>query len=74
MNTKERTYLMAGVWLAIFPSVTALSYLVEPTDWPLWVKTLVTTALTVPLITFVVVPQVKKLIAAAEDKPEIAED
>lgn len=74
MNTQERLYLMAGVWLAVFPSVTALSYALEPTDWPLWLKTLASTALTVPLITFAVVPTVKKIIAKAEDKPEIAED
>lgn len=74
MTGKERTYLMVGVWLAVFPAVTALSYAVEPTDWPLWLKTLLTTALTVPLITFVVVPLVRRLIAEAEDKPEVAED
>lgn len=71
---KERFYLMVGVWLAIYPSVTALTYLTEPAPWPLFAKTLLTTLLTVPLITFVVVPWVKKLIAKVEDKPEIAED
>lgn len=74
MTDKERTALMAGVWLAIYPTVTGLSYLLQPLDWPIWLSTLVSTSLTVPLITFVVVPRVKKLIAAVEDKPEVAED
>lgn len=74
MGTKERSWLMLGIWLALYPSVTVLTYLTEPLEWPLFVKTLATTCLTVPLITFLIVPRVKKLIAKAEDKPEIAED
>ena len=65
MFDRERVFLMIGVWLAVYPSVTALSYLTSEWDAPLFVRTFVTTILTVPLITFLVVPMVKKLINKA---------
>ena len=60
--SKERVVMMAGIWLAVYPSVTVLTYLASGTEWPTYVRTLVTTVLTVPLITFVVTPIVDKLI------------
>ena len=74
MSTREKLVYMVGVWLAVYPSVSLMSWLTQDMDWPFLVKTLVTTAFTVPLITFVVAPTVKRIMAKAEDKPELAED
>lgn len=65
---RERVFLMVGVWLAVYPSVTLLTYLTEDLDAPVFAKTFLTTILTVPFITFVVVPTVKRLIARAEEE------
>lgn len=60
--SKERVFMMVGIWLAVYPTVTGLTYLTSGTGWPTWLRTIVTTILTVPLITFVVTPLVDKLI------------
>lgn len=74
MSGRERLVYMLGVWLAVYPSITLMSWLTGGLDWPLEAKTLLTTAITVPLITFVVAPLVRKIMAKAEDKPELAGD
>ena len=59
--------LMIGVWLAVYPTVTLLTYLTSEWDTaPTYLRTFVTTLLTVPFITFAVVPTVRRLIDRAE--------
>lgn len=75
MNTREQAILNFGVWLAVYPSVLGTSYAIEAPalKLPLWLEILVSTALTVPLISYVAVPLLKTLIARAEgkDPPEL---
>ena len=53
------------VWLAIYPSITLILWLLGPTiqSLPLAVRTLVITVPLVPLMTFVVIPVVQRLLA-----------
>ena len=60
--TKERVFMMLGVWLAVYPSVLVLTHLTSETELPTYLQVLLTTILTVPLITFVVVPVVDEII------------
>ena len=60
--TKERVVMMLGIWLAVYPSVLLLTHLTSETTWPTYLRVLFTTILTVPLITFVVVPVVDEVI------------
>lgn len=68
MSRTERYLQLLGIWLAVYPSVLALSYFLDwvELDWPLWAEILISTALTVPLISFVAVPLVKLAIARLE--------
>ena len=70
MNAKEQAVLNFGVWLAVYPSVLGTSYGIDTLalDLPLWLEILVSTALTVPLISYVAVPILKTMIAKAEGK------
>ncbi|KIT15251.1 hypothetical protein jaqu_30740 [Jannaschia aquimarina] len=60
--------LMGLVWLSVYPSVTLLTYATAGLPAPTWVTTFITTILTVPTITFVVVPFAKKAIARVDPK------
>ncbi len=60
--SKERVFMMVGIWLAVYPTVTGLSYLTSDLNAPTLVETFISTILTVPLITFIVAPLVDKLI------------
>jgi antibiotic biosynthesis monooxygenase (ABM) superfamily enzyme len=53
------------VWLAIYPSITFVLWLVGPTiqGWPLAVRTLGLTVVVVPLMTFVLIPGIQRLLA-----------
>lgn len=64
----DRLRVMLGVWLGVYPSVLVLTYILEPFGLPLWFSVLVSTSLTVPLITFVVVPLTREAVARIEDK------
>ena len=68
MTTRERLLELFGIWLAVYPSVLLMSYVLEwlGLGWPMWAEIMVSTALTVPLISFVAVPKVRGAIAAAE--------
>jgi antibiotic biosynthesis monooxygenase (ABM) superfamily enzyme len=59
------------VWLAIYPSITLILWLLGPTiqGLPLAVRTLVITVPLVPLMTFVVVPVVQRLLAPWLSRP-----
>jgi antibiotic biosynthesis monooxygenase (ABM) superfamily enzyme len=57
-----------GVWLAVYPAVLISSYLFS---WlapgvPLWLEILISTAFTVPLISYVAVPWVERRLAHAK--------
>ena len=53
------------VWLAIYPSITFLSWLAGPriTGWPLPLRTLAITAALVPLMVFLLLPAIQRLLA-----------
>jgi antibiotic biosynthesis monooxygenase (ABM) superfamily enzyme len=69
MTRRERLLELLGIWLAVYPSVLLMSYLLQwiGLGWPMWAEIMFSTALTVPLISFVAVPKVRGAIAAAED-------
>lgn len=71
MTWKERVAITFGIWLCVYPSVLAMSWLLDATGWnlPMWLEILISTAVSVPLISFVAVPTVKKVVTAAEAKP-----
>jgi antibiotic biosynthesis monooxygenase (ABM) superfamily enzyme len=51
-------------WITIFPLITAIVAITGPTlkDLPLAVRLAITTALTVPLMTWVVMPRMTRLL------------
>lgn len=53
------------VWLGIYPALTLVLWLVGPTirDWPLPVRTLLMTAVLVPLMVYVLLPGLNRLLA-----------
>ena len=53
------------VWLAIYPSITVILWLVGPKlqTWPLAVRTLVITLGVVPLMVYVLIPAFQRLLA-----------
>jgi uncharacterized protein len=53
------------VWLAIYPSLTFVLWLIGPTiaHWPLELRTLVATALLVPWMVFFMIPALQRLLA-----------
>ena len=67
MSRKETTIQLFLVWLAVYPSVLAFTYGMR---WlglalPLPLEILISTALTVPLITFVAQPVIERRMARA---------
>jgi len=52
------------VWLAIYPTITLLLALGGPTiaEWPLPVRTLALTLVAVPLMVFVLLPQLQRVL------------
>ena len=65
---RHQAMLMGLIWLSVYPLVTVVSYLLTPVDLPLWLETFLSTLLTVPGITFIVVPRAKRIIAKADPK------
>jgi antibiotic biosynthesis monooxygenase (ABM) superfamily enzyme len=55
-----------AVWLAIYPSLTLVLWLVGPTiaGWPLALRTLGVTALLVPWMVFLILPVLQRLLAS----------
>jgi antibiotic biosynthesis monooxygenase (ABM) superfamily enzyme len=53
------------IWLGIYPALTLVIWLVGPSiqDWPLPVRTLVMTAVLVPLMVYVLLPILNRLLA-----------
>ena len=52
------------VWLAIYPTITFVSFFIFYTikNWPLPLKTLLMTGILVPLMVFVLLPLLRKLL------------
>jgi antibiotic biosynthesis monooxygenase (ABM) superfamily enzyme len=52
------------VWLAIYPTITLVSYIIGDAikSWPLPLKTLLMTGILVPLMVFVLLPLLRKLL------------
>ena len=65
MTRGESLAQAAMIWAFVFPSVVALSYLMDwiAPGWPKWAVLLVTTMFTVSFIEFLVIGWVEKLIA-----------
>ncbi|SHJ20456.1 hypothetical protein [Wenxinia saemankumensis] len=78
MSRSERWLRLAGIWLTVYPSVALMSYLLEwlDVDWPLWAEILLTTAITVPLISWVSVPLIERILARRrnESRAELKRD
>jgi antibiotic biosynthesis monooxygenase (ABM) superfamily enzyme len=53
------------IWLAIYPSITFLLWLAGPqiASWPLPLRTLALTAVLVPLMVFLLIPAIQRLLA-----------
>jgi len=64
----DKVRVMLGVWLGVYPSVLILTYLLKPLGLPTWLSVLVSTSMTVPLITFVVVPLSRGAIARIDNR------
>ncbi|TFL19629.1 hypothetical protein [Jannaschia formosa] len=65
-KSRNRAVLMGMIWLAVYPTVTLLTYLTSGLEVPTWVRTFLTTILTVPIITYLVVPTAKSAIHKAD--------
>ena len=52
------------VWIAIYPTITFVSYLIGDIikEWPLPLKTLLMTGILVPTMVFVLLPILRKLL------------
>jgi antibiotic biosynthesis monooxygenase (ABM) superfamily enzyme len=52
------------VWLAIYPTITLVSFLIGDIikSWPLPFKTLLMTGILVPLMVFILLPLLRKLL------------
>ena len=72
-QARHRKMLAVGVWLAVYPTVTLCTYLTSELDVPTYVRTFITTILTVPLITYLVVPNAKDAIARLDPKADPAD-
>jgi antibiotic biosynthesis monooxygenase (ABM) superfamily enzyme len=52
------------VWLAIYPALTLVLWLAGPTirDWPVALRTLALTLVLVPLMVYVLIPALQRLL------------
>lgn len=65
MNQPPKWKFAIMVWLAIYPAITLLSYLIGDhiKNFPLPIKTLIMTGILVPLMVFVLLPILRKLMS-----------
>lgn len=63
MNQPPKWKFAILVWLAIYPAITILTYLIGDLikNLPLPIKTLIMTGILVPLMVFVLLPILRKL-------------
>lgn len=68
MTRKERLAELLGIWLAVYPAVMLMTYGFKwlGIEMPLPLELAVSTAITVPIISFIAVPRVRGAIATAE--------
>jgi len=61
MSFRQLTFML-GVWLCVYPLVTSALYLIHALDLslPVAAQTLILTSILVPLMTYLIVPFVKK--------------
>ena len=66
---REKLLLAFLIWLAVYPSVLGMNYVLRAMerDLPLPLSVLLTTLFTVPLLEFVLIPRIKDGMAKAED-------
>ncbi len=65
MTRGEQCFMLLGMWVCLFPTITAIIYIdmwLEP-SWPIWSRTFVATAVAVPFMNLGVMPVIKWLIA-----------
>ncbi len=64
MKQPPRWKFAIMVWLAIYPTITLVSFLIGDIikSWPLPFKTLLMTGILVPLMVFVLLPLLRKLL------------
>lgn len=70
MRLRDNLLAMGLIWLCLYPSAVAITYAMIwlQIEWPPWAQILLSTVLTVPLVTFVVVPRVDKAVAAIREQ------
>jgi uncharacterized protein len=66
-----RWKLAVVVWLAIYPTLTVVLWLAGPAirDWPVALRTLGLTAAIVPLMVYVLIPSIQRLLAPWLSRP-----
>lgn len=64
MKSPKKWKFALMVWMAIYPAITLLSFLIgdEIKDWPLALRTLVMTGILVPLMVYVLLPALGKIL------------
>ena len=64
MNQSPKWKFALMVWLAIYPSITILSYLIgyQIKNLSLPIKTLIMTGILVPLMVFILLPLLRKIL------------
>ena len=70
MRRRDKLLLVGLIWLCVFPAVLLVTYAF---DWlsiqaPTWARVMISTAFTVPVIEFIVVPRVERAVADARDE------
>ncbi|SFD81866.1 hypothetical protein [Roseivivax sediminis] len=68
MSRSQRALFIFFVWLAVYPGVLIFAEVVGwlAPDAPVWLRILLSTLVTVPTISLVVLPRVTRLVAAAK--------
>ncbi len=68
MTRRQRALFILFVWIAVYPGVLLFAELVGwlAPNAPVWLRILLSTAVTVPTISLVVLPRVTRLVAAAK--------
>jgi uncharacterized protein len=64
MNPIPKWKMAVMIWLGIYPIITALIYVIFPltNGWPIPLRTLAMTLVAVPIMVFLVLPPIQKLL------------
>ena len=74
MPLRERAVLAGLIWLAVYPSVLGMNYVLDTAglgDLPLPLSVFATTIFTVPLLEFVLIPRIKRWLGEAEARMDV---